>query len=271
MTDNSKLVEDILSDFGWETPEYDIREEEDKHFYVIGLDPGGTTGLAILSIDTEDKKAVPQLIFLDEIPDAQYGFYDYFHNFYINPMNTVVASEVWIEHNKKGADRTPIRIEGVMHALWDDRNVTWQGADQKSRVTDEQLKEWGLWVEGKRHEMDALKHAIIWLLDQQHEGAAGAVSGEGEPMEGDGEAVEGDGSGLSEEARAELAELARQMAEKHNAEQEANGGGGMGEAFEGKEEDPKGKRRERELDGAFMGFESAEAEAGEQVRSLLDD
>jgi hypothetical protein len=277
MTDNSKIVEDILGEFGWETPEYDVTEEEDKHFYIIGLDPGVTTGVAILRIDTEDKKAVPELIFLDQVPDAQYGFYDYFARFYVNPLNTVVASEWWVEHNKRGADRTPIRVEGVIHALWDDRNVAKQPASEKVRVTDEFLKESGLWTPGKPHQMDALRHAIIWLLDQQHEGMAGAMSGDGEPMEGDGEGVQGDGTPLSEEAKQELAELARQMLEERGnpteiaEDGEPQGDGGDMTVALGKTKDPEGKRKQRELNDAFIGFQSAEAEAGENERSLLDD
>lgn len=285
MTDNkADEVADILGQFGWEDPEYDVIEEQDQHFYVIGMDPGGTTGLAILRIDTTDPKKYPELIFLDQIPNSQYGFYEYFERFYLNPMNTVVASEVWIEHNVKGADRTPIRIEGVMHALWDDRNITWQGADQKQRVTDEWLVENNLWTPGRRHQMDALKHAIVWLLDQSHAGTASAVGGDpdnadgdgdgqggGQPMNGDNDPsdVQGNGQPLDESARQELAELARKHAAEKEAEAETSGG--KGEEAEGKTEDPKEARRKRELDGAFIGFESKEAEKAENVRNILDD
>lgn len=294
MSDKAKVVADILGDWGWEDQEAHVEEVQDTGFYVIGMDPGGTTGLAILRIDTEDKKALPELVFLDQIPEGHYGFYDYFERFYINPENSVVASEVWVEHHKKGVDRTPFKIEGVMHALWDDRNVTWQTPAQKVRVSDEFLIENNLWTPGMPHQMDALRHAIIWLLDQEHEGTTSAVGDEdGESEEGDGEGgggkgkpmaepgdtdrAQGDGTPLDEDARAELAEMAREMAAKRLEENEKNGGGGGAEGDPEKGDgygtvDPKGKRKTRESqDGAFMGFVSAEDNEGMEEVSLLDD
>lgn len=263
--DKARVVQDILGDWGWADNEWDVEEEQDEHVYIIGLDPGGTTGLAILSIDPNDSKALPELIYLDQIPGGRDGFYDYFSDFYIG-SNAVVASEIWVERNRKGVNREPQYIEGVIHALWNRHMVTWQEPDQKARVSDEYLQENNLWTPGMPHQMDGLRHAIIYLLDQEHAGTVSSVGGQGdgEPMAqpGEAESAQGDGQPMDEDTRRALADLAREAAEKRIAANEANGNGTV---------EPEGKRKERELDGAFMGFESEEAMSGDNEVSLLDD
>lgn len=280
--DNAKIVADILGSFGWENPEYDVKEEQDTHFYIIGLDPGETTGVAILSIDTEDTKALPELVFLDQIPEGHHGFWDYFNRFYVGE-NSQVVSEKWVNRpQKRGVNHEPLIIEGVEHALWDDRWVVWQTPDMKSLVSDEWLMEQNLWTPGKRHQMDALIHAIVFLRNDGHEGTQGAL-GEGEGdgdnegegqgtigQPGDTDRAQGDGTPLDEDARAALDQMARERADANKAKAEASGD--KGETGIGYDiTDPAGKRKKRELDGAFIGYASAEAEAGDSEVSLLDD
>jgi len=260
MTDDAKIVEDILGDWAWTDDDVDVIEIQDNHLYIIGLDPGGTTGVAIVRIDTEDTKALPELIFLDQVPDGRFGFTDYFSPFYMGD-NVVLVSEQWVERNVKGADREPCYIEGAEHVLWGHDNIVWQTPDMKSLVSDDWLREQNLWVENMRHAMDALIHVIVFLRNDGHEGTIGALGGEGEGTiaePGEAEGATGDGTNPSDGIARGLAQLAREIEQQH--------GSGDGEQTE----EPKGKRKERELGGAFMGFESAEAQESEGV-SLLDD
>jgi len=267
--DAQKIVEDILGDFGFDVEDADWEEVEDPHFYVIGLDPGETTGVAIIRIDMEDNEKLPELIFLDQIPEGRYGFKDYFAPFFIGP-NTQVVSEKWVEHNKKGVDREPLIIEGVQHALWDDRSVAWQEPKMKALVSDDWLKEQNLWTPGKRHQMDALIHAIVWLRNQSHAGTVNALGGQSngtmaEP--GQAENAQGNGTSPGDGIREALAQMARELAEAN-----ANGGGGRGEEAEPGDgydpQNPKGPRRERDLGGAFIGYVSAEE--GEEEINLFE-
>lgn len=274
-SENAKMVEDILGDWGWADTEINVVEEQDTGLYVIGLDPGGTTGVAILRVDTEDPKALPELVYLDQVEDGRDGFLEYFGQFYIG-TNSVVASEHWVERNVKGVNREPQYIEGVMHALWNRHTITWQDPEMKSLVPDEWLKENNLWTEGKRHQMDALIHAIVYLRNDGHEGTQRALGNEESDQweEGTGEGAQGDGQPMDEDARRELAEMAREAADKRMAakvkEESDDDREGTDKEGNGTVE-PKGKRKERDLDGAFIGYVSAEDEEGLEEVSLLDD
>lgn len=265
---DAKVVEDILGDWAWNDDDVDVIEVEDKHFYVIGLDPGKTTGVAILRIDTEDTKALPELVYLDQVTEGHEGFTSYFEPFYLGE-NAVVVSEKWVERYVKGADHEPCYIEGVEHVLWGKNNIVWQTPDMKSLVSDDWLREQNLWTEGKRHQMDALIHAIVFLRNDGHEGTVGALGGEGDGTmaePGDAEAASGDGSNPSDGIARGLAQLARELEEygRGNGDQSEEATGPGYEIVE-----PKGTRKERELGGAFMGFVSAEE--GSEGVSLLDD
>lgn len=272
MTDNAKIVEETLGDWGQPDYQANYEEVEDPYFYVIGLDPGETTGVAIVRVDTQDSKKLPEVIYLDQVPDGHYGFYDYFAPFYIGE-NAQVVSEWWVEHNVKGANREPLVIQGVEHALWDDRNVAQQAPDMKQLVSDEWLEEQGVWTPGKRHQMDALIHAIVFLRNDGHEGTVNALGGEGDgsTMGDAGEPQQGNGENPSDDLKASLAQLARELSEGQGSGSATN----QDEATENAEiesyvlPEPEGKRKERELGGAFFGFESAEA--GGEETSLLDD
>lgn len=202
-------------------------EAEDEYNYVLGMDPGGTTGIALLRYKDDE---LPELVYLHQIEGGMEGFYDYFVGSSIN-SNLVIASEVWVEHQKKGVDRTPMYIQGVQYGFWHGEGIVYQEPAQKSLVPDDYLKEQNLWTPGKRHQMDALIHALVYLRNNDHkptmeslagetddtiaeEGEAdektlsdepGAASGEaeegeGEPGEGEpgGEGQPGEGEGDSE-------------------------------------------------------------------------
>lgn len=287
MTENNHadVVSDILGDFGWAegNHEYNVVEVQDDHTYILGLDPGGTTGFAIVRIDPNKPKELPQLIFLDQIPHGRYGFKEYFQDFYLSE-NVIVVSEQWDERNKKGVDREPQYIEGSMHMLWGDEYINYQSPTLKSLVPDEFLIEQGVWTPGKRHQMDALIHILVYLRNEGHEGTVGALGGDGEAGEGQpggmGEPVQGDGSVMGDGFAHSLEALAQSLADERG-EGQAQGGqegepegpsGGAGQEFQRqKPTEVKGKRRERDLGGAFAGYVSEEDNSGAAETTLLDD
>lgn len=274
-------VSEILGDWDWAgSHEVEIIEATDDHRYIIGLDPGGTTGVAILRINPEDPKELPALVYLDQVEDGLHGFTDYFEDFTIGD-NADLVSEQWNERNIKGVDRTPIYIEGAMHAMYGDYNVNWQDPEQKELIGDEFLKEQNLWVEGKRHAMDALIHTLVYLRNEEHPGTLSAL-GEGEqtiaqPGEAEGKVGEGESPSSEDGAQRDLAQFAREVT---NEEEPNQNGSTEGDGVHRSEEDQaegfektevKGKRKNREVGGGFAGFISAEETNGEEEVSLLDD
>lgn len=257
-------------------------EEVDPYSYVVGMDPGETTGVAVLRYTAD---TYPELIYLTQLPWGHEGFYEWFVGT-TKSDNTVIASEVWEEHNVKGANREPIYVQGVQFSFWQ-RDITYQSPSLKQLVTDEFLKENNLWTPGRPHQMDALRHAIIYLRNEEgHEKTIESLAGknlpdhpwaeEGEaeektiPQPGDGDGDEEGGEGQDGEtpeeafervakgmskAAAAMERLAKAMDGDKDAEPNADGGGGeQPDHFD--IPDVTGTRKKRQRDGVFMGYEA---------------
>lgn len=294
-------VTQIIEETDWSIEE----EPYDPYFYILGLDPGGTTGVAVLRINTDDEELNPELVYLHQVGDGRYGFKRFFGDSQV-ALNVQIVSEKWKERNVKGANREPQYIEGLMHMLWDDENIYYQYPSQKELIPDEWLKKNNLWVEGKRHEMDALKHALAYLRNQEHPATLKSLSGEGEPMAQPGEAEDaeiqpgdqpGEGEGEGEESEGDAGEAVKSFVEAmealakavqeageaaegfaeglgtpdKNAEPTGPGSGGGEDAHDWTDFNDgsfKGDRKRRERNGAFSGFNPEDYESG---TTLLDD
>lgn len=272
--------------------------EADPYQYILGLDPGETTGVAMLRIDTRDDKVKPELVYLHQITGGRYGFKDWFAGSVVSE-NLVIVSEKWRERNIKGANREPQYIEGAMHMLWDDDNIEYQFPDVKELIPDQWLKDNNLWTEGKRHQMDAQKHAWAYLRNQEHSATLDSLSGEdqepmaqpgtgqkaqiedGTPEDGDGDGGEGGTPQDAAEAFAQaMQELADAVQEAAEAMEALGSGQGDGEADSGEPRGPGAggygsdetedtrKRTKRSRNGAFAGFNPVDYEEG---TTLLDD
>lgn len=174
------------------------KQEKEEDQYVLAFDPGGTTGMALVRFNSKEVS----LSVLAQIEDGVPGFYD---NLFEVPggygTNINLVSEKWVETGVKGADHTPLVIEGVQYAFWPDQ-MQYQTPSQKHDITDELLQELGVWTPGKPHQMDALRHALVWLRNQMHMPTLkmlGGEDGEPKPMDKDGEAAEGMSTGMKPE------------------------------------------------------------------------
>jgi hypothetical protein len=274
----------------WDNIDWGDEEEfVDPYSYVLGLDPGGTTGVALLRY-TEN--TLPQLVYLHQIPDGLQGFHDFFEVSYPD-RNVTIVSEKWKERNIKGADRTPVYIEGYQFGLWyvpikrgeaGEKNgvVVYQYPEVKELVTDEFLKSQNLWTPGKPHQMDALRHAIAYLRNNRHRPTQKSMSGEPQDNENPDQLIADPGEAESKElgegdakdaaeAMEQAGEAAREAAEAMSALAEAlsegdpaeaegqgepNGSGGNGGQGEGRiDPDISQKRKRRERNGVFAGFD----------------
>jgi len=169
----------------WDAYSYEEEELVDPYEYVLGLDPGETTGVAMLRYTPESK---PELIYLHQIEGGQAGFWEFFKGT-MPSVNIHIASEKWVEFGIKGANHEPLKIEGMEYAIWED-DVTFQEPSQKQLIPDDYLKENNLWTPGKRHQMDALIHALIYLRnEEEHKPTLKSLSGDDEqPMAQPGQA-----------------------------------------------------------------------------------
>jgi len=281
-----------LEDRWWEKIEY-AEPVIDPYAYIIGMDPGGTTGVACVRIDTLDPTAKPELIYLHQIPDGRYGFKEFFKGSEIGP-NLTVISEKWKERNIKGADREPQYIEGGIHMLWGEESVVWQYPDQKELIPDQWLKDNNLWTEGKRHQMDALKHVFAYLRNSGNSATLESLSDKSEgtmaqPGEAEAAQLGEDGSpadmsqmiealkGIAEamEAAAEVAgefseTIADGLTEGDGEAEPIGSGGNGGPGGFGDSPPDERKRHRREVNGAFAGYFPADEEV-ENSSVLFED
>jgi len=288
-----------------------LAEEEaelyDPNLYILGLDPGGTTGVAMVVIDRDDDEVKPELIYLHQIADGRYGFKDWFNGSQVRE-NLIIVSEKWKERNIKGANREPQYIEGSMHMLWDDDNIEYQYPDQKELIPDQWLKDNNLWTENRRHQMDALKHIFAYLRNQEHSATLESLTGEdaqGNPVDtepmaqpgeaeraqvvdpsqkgsgdgdddgaGEGEGEPGEGEGGNPQDFQELMEGILAGAGGGESSDDDQGGegrsGGMGQELDAESLNEKDyKTTPRELNGAFVGFNPSES--GGTAKVLFED
>ena len=140
---------------------------------LISVDPGKATGVAVGTFsDTEPYK-------LYEIYQIQNGVEGFLEWLKTHP-EWLLKDIVWVSErfvlrgsNKFVADLEPVRIEGAMTALG--IKPIWQLRTDKMFVTDELLKEHGLWQTGKalgwkdgRDANDAIVHGLAYLRKNKH-------------------------------------------------------------------------------------------------------
>lgn len=153
--------------------------------YVLAMDPGGTTGIAMLRYTDETQ---PELIYLHQQEKGIEGFYNFFNGTNPNPDVTIVSESFTIREGVHGADVTPLRIEGAQYVYWGE-DVVYQDPSMKSLIKESWLKEQNLWTPGKRHQMDALIHAFVYLRNEEHAPTLKNLTGDSEtPIAEPGEA-----------------------------------------------------------------------------------
>lgn len=222
--------------------------------HISGHDPGGTTGLAFAEYDENEVR----IQVLGQIGGGREGYLYAFDGLRFGwPTTHDLVSEQWVDRAIPGADQEPVYIEGVQYALWQD-NVYYQTPDMKSLIPDDKLRELGIWTEGKRHQMDALIHLLVWLRNQGHKPTIEALSngGGGIRMVG-GEPGDGEGQQPGEGEGDPIGALRAAM-------EDALGGPGgdqNGQDLGWQITEDIRKRRDRDLNGAFTGFDVAEEES----------
>lgn len=157
---------------------------------ILSIDPGGSkkgeTGIAFGYYEDDkpyeltDSWAVP-----NNIDGFREWFYNTEHAYYTNqraiqlldrngnydgysPVDIVVC-EKWVDRGIRGADRSPMLVEGAVRFLWPD--AVMQGASGKNTaVSDLALKNLGVYTAGGHHRdiLEATRHAVWYVKNQRH-------------------------------------------------------------------------------------------------------
>lgn len=156
--------------------------ENDK---IIAIDPGETTG--ICAFDSGELISATQLD-TASLSDAYYSIRQYcvtiFSSDQLSPPTKIVCEDYEIYAHKLKQHtwaklHTP-KVIGICAAIAYDLNsifITRLASNPKSFVTDVYLRQNNLYIKGKRHARDAVRHAIYEVIYSNGKTKAKMVSG----------------------------------------------------------------------------------------------
>jgi hypothetical protein len=133
---------------------------------VLSLDPGGTTGYAISSIDDSG----PMYIGLSgQVKNGLQGFLD-FHWDVLEDYDfaKIICESFTLREGIYGADLSPVYIIGALEALYPTTEIVYQEPKLKPLCDDDRLKKLNIFEPGKPHRNDAVRHAVIYLRNNKH-------------------------------------------------------------------------------------------------------
>lgn len=133
---------------------------------VLCLDPGGTTGAALIEYNEENE---PTVLFTKQINNGLQGFLNWhWDELELLDFDTIVCESFTLREGVYGVDLSPVYIIGALEALYPLHDIIYQAPSTKPLCDDERLKNMGLYEPGRGHAMDALRHGIIYLRNKKH-------------------------------------------------------------------------------------------------------
>ncbi len=133
---------------------------------VLSLDPGGTTGYTLASVDDEGPMYIGRS---GQIKGGLKGFLD-FHWDVLEDLeiSKIICESFTLREGIYGADLSPVYIIGALEALYPTTEIIYQEPKLKPLCDDERLKKLGLHEPGKPHRNDATRHLVIYLRNNKH-------------------------------------------------------------------------------------------------------
>lgn len=133
---------------------------------MLGVDPGGTTGLALFEYSDDDY----ELLWKKQVPNGLQGFLDWHYDEGdLLALDTIVCESFTLRAGIY-PDLTPTYIIGAIEALWPNAvyEIEYQKPDQKHLCSDDVLKRMNLHSPGKPHANDAIRHGIIYMRNRKN-------------------------------------------------------------------------------------------------------
>jgi len=140
----------------------------------LSIDPGGTpsaagsrsaTGWSLWELPDD---APISVIEHGQVPGNEHRFAPWFRWAMAEyGFDRVVSESFRLDDRTRFPDVTPLKIEGVLAALWGDR-VIFQPNTAKSALPDEKAKALGFWWKGQPHSVDSARHAFFYARSIRH-------------------------------------------------------------------------------------------------------
>jgi hypothetical protein len=134
--------------------------------YVIGIDPGETTGICCFK---GTSLIASEQLGGKDVTASAYLVKDFCAPWINMPGCHIVTEDYKVYSNKRhqhvnSSLYTP-RLIGALELLFHPKKLHKQMASvAKGFCTDDKLEEWGYWIEGERHARDSIRHACYYIL-----------------------------------------------------------------------------------------------------------
>ncbi len=133
---------------------------------ILSLDPGGTTGYVVIEVDDV---TFPEVVRRGQIVGGLEGFLGFHWDVLEDiKIDAIVCESFTLREGIYGADLSPVYIIGALEALYPTVPIKYQEPKLKPLCDDGRLKKLGLYIPGKPHSNDAMRHAIIALRNTKH-------------------------------------------------------------------------------------------------------
>lgn len=157
-------------------------DDPEQSYIVLALDPGGTTGWAVLCVHPEAMTGDPDVPVLENVLWWTAGQFTGKQDDQIDqiveliqswPTARIVTEDFNIRQQNVLLD--PAEINAVVRwAIRPRYYVKQHSSLAMSTVTDDRQKAWGFWIPGKEHARDAVKHAITFLKRRKEQAVKAA-------------------------------------------------------------------------------------------------
>lgn len=132
---------------------------------ILSLDPGETTGVALIGFEP---KLGPAVTYHRQVTGGLEGFIEWFNSFPEAYYDEVVCESFILRPGVHGANIEPAYVIGALQALCQ-VPITYQAPSQKKLVPDAVLRLGkSTYKPGEPHATDAIRHGIIYLRNRKH-------------------------------------------------------------------------------------------------------
>jgi hypothetical protein len=137
----------------------------EKAVRFLSLDPGGTTGIAIIEAGPTTP---PTIELAEQAPGGLEGFIDWHRSNHSLGWDFVVCESFTLRPGVKFPDLSPVYIIGALEALSPEAPIFYQPPTSKPLCNDDILRGLRFYQVGKPHANDAIRHGIIYLRNKRH-------------------------------------------------------------------------------------------------------
>lgn len=131
---------------------------------ILSLDPGGTTGVAVISYDDNSLELEDHF----QVKGGLQGFIDWFKDVNYDEFVIIVCESFTLRPGVFGADLSPTYVIGALEGMAIGKDIAYQEPKLKPLCDDDRLKKLGFHVPGNQHANDAIRHGIIYLRNKKH-------------------------------------------------------------------------------------------------------